>query len=96
MENDDLYTVKDGICSIHTEPEKLVKMLSKLPKGSVIMSKKREFVPLTTAEGKAFDRSTPEGRAETIAFCRRKQAENAPLLGAEIKSANRMHFSETY
>ncbi|MDE2097594.1 MAG: hypothetical protein KGL39_10135 [Patescibacteria group bacterium] len=96
LENDDLYTVKDGVCTINTEPEKLRKMLSKLPKSQIQLARGFKPAPPKDEEGKEiFDRHTPEGRAKVIQFCRQQQMQNATLLGAEIKSANRQFFPET-
>lgn len=85
LENEDIYSTADGIVTIHTSPDKLKKMLAKLPKAQVKLSKAAAPVTPTDADGKTFDRHTPEGKAKVIQFCRQKQAENIAAFDAEFK-----------
>lgn len=79
MENDDLYTVKDGLCTIKMEPAQLSKMISKLAPGKIKLSKQIE-APKTT-DGKVItDRRSPE----FIQFCKQRQSDGAAQLSEMI------------
>lgn len=75
LDNDDLYMVKDGVCTIKTEPSQLRKMLSKLPAGQIKLSK-RAVTPVN-ADGKAI---TDRNSAEFKAFMASKKEEGAAEL----------------
>jgi phage I-like protein len=88
FETADLYEVKDGVCTIHMEPSKLSKMIEKLPKDTITLSRKRGEAPKVNGSDNKplnMDRSTPEGLKNTIAFCRRTREANEREFGAQIK-----------
>ena len=81
LDADDLYTSKDGIVTIKTEPTQLSKMLSKLPKGQVKLTQNREIPK--KADGTAItDRHSPE----FMEFAREKRRQGAIELGNMILS----------
>lgn len=71
LDNNELYTEKEGAFSIHTEPSRLRSMLSKLPKGSVKLSAK---VRVPEKDGK------PVVGDDRIEFCRQKQVEGVARM----------------
>jgi len=86
LDADDLYTVKDSVVSIKTLPTQLSKMIQKLPRGQVKLSKKEAELP-KDKEGKAINRHSPEFKQ----FCREAQERGAAELSArfsEIPSLN--------
>lgn len=89
LETAELYEVKDGVCSIKMEPMQLSKIISRIPKGGISLSKTRTFTAPVNDAGKQFDRHTPEGREQLKQWCLSKQAENAP----EIIRASRLQMS---
>jgi len=71
-------------------------IIGKLSPAQVQLSRGWKPVPPKDDKGETiFDRHTAEGRAKVVQFCRQKQAENAPMLGAEIKRINAGAFPET-
>ena len=77
LDNDDLYTVKDGICTIKMEPAQLSKMVSKLVPGKIKMSKQPE--PAKGADGKVI---TSRRSDEYKAFAPSKREEGATEMNA--------------
>lgn len=85
LDNDDLYLSKDGVITIKTEPVQLSKMISKLPKGQVAITK-RSNVPVNDKnEPIQFDRRTVEGNSKVIEFCRQRREAGAISLGRAIR-----------
>lgn len=88
LDNDDLYTTKDSVHSIHTEPTQLAKMISKLPKGAVALAKKSSIAVPKNGKGEEFNRRTPEGDENMKEFCRQAQANGAEQLTQLIRGNN--------
>lgn len=83
MDADDIYTVKDGVCSIKIEPAQLSKMIQKLTKGQVQLARKTVELP-KTKEGHRIDKRSPE----FVEFCRTKAAEGAIQLSQKYAEIN--------
>jgi type III secretion system FlhB-like substrate exporter len=81
FENDELYTVQDGVCSIKMMPTQLAKVISKLTKGTVMLVRKAVELP-KNKDGVTFNRRSPE----FVQFCRQKQEEGATALEAKFKT----------
>lgn len=79
LQNDELYTEKDGKVSIHMEPAMLAKIISRQPKGQIQLSAKREVQPFTDKDGKAL--TDPAAKRE---WCLAKQAEGAAQLNEKF------------
>ncbi len=90
LEAAELYEVKDGVCTVHMEPTQLSKIIGRIPKGGISLSKHR---PTVTApkddKGNTFDRHTPEGREMLREWCLSKQRENAPEIARLSREANK-------
>lgn len=83
LDTDDLYTVKDGIVTIKTEPTQLSKMIAKLPKSTIRMTRQLP-VPKTTDGKDITNRRSPE----FMAFAREQRKQGAIELGNMILSQN--------
>lgn len=82
FDNDDLYTVKDGVVTIKTEPEQLAKVISKLT--PAVQFTRKEIKPnLTNKDGKAM---TAE---EKVEFAKAKKEEGRLALNALFADINR-------
>lgn len=79
LQNDELYTEKDGKVEIHMEPSMLAKIISRQPKGQIVLSNKREVAPFTDKDGKAL--TDPEAKRQ---WCLSKQAEGATQLNEKF------------
>jgi hypothetical protein len=83
LDNDDLYTVKDGICTIKMEPTQLSKIVSKLVPGKIKMSKQAETPK--TIDGKEI---TNRRGVEFKSFLASKREEGANELNALFSQMN--------
>lgn len=81
LDVDDLYTVKDGVVSIHTEPAQLAKIIAKLT--PAIQFKRHEIKPLVNKENK------PLSESEKVEFAAARKAEGAVALNELFASMNR-------
>ena len=90
FENDDLYTIKDGVITILQQPTQLAKVIAKLRKGELALSKK-SAAAIIDADGKTFDRHTPEGKSKLEQFCRQRRSENEIRLTEIIHAQTRQN-----
>jgi hypothetical protein len=86
LASEELYEVKDGICTIKMQPAQLSKIVARIQKNTVALSKTAKPAAPADKDGQPlkFDRRTPEGREQMKAWCLSKQAENAPEIGRQI------------
>lgn len=87
LEVDDIYTAKDGKIEIKIEPTMLAKMIGKLPKGQINLSR-RPSKPAVNEKGEALKGD------DLVAFRREQRAEGARHLGqifASIRNATTLN-----
>jgi hypothetical protein len=93
FESDDLYTVKDGVINILQQPAQLSKVISKLAKGTVALTRKTVTAPkdgkgneLTLAAFRNSEGNLDRSKLSSLAqFCAERRAAGAVEIDASLK-----------